>query len=114
MRWGDAFNVRGSGTNTQMIASGSSSSLAALFTTTDGTNFTATTLTPSGISSTDLGKGLVFGTNNTFYGKRSGSTSVRHMSFDLGNGTNGTATLVTNVPIDSAAVVSALSLQTRF
>ena len=104
MRWGDAFNVRGSGTNTQMIASGSSSSLAALFTTTDGTNFTATTLTPSGISSTDLGKGLAFGTNNTFYGKRSGSTSVRNMSFDLGNGTNGTATLVTNVPVESAAV----------
>src|SRR2546425_1473074 len=103
-RWGDAFNVRGSGTNTQMIASGSSSDLAALFTTTDGTNFTATTLTPSGISSTDLGKGLAFGTNNTFYGKRSGSTSVRNMSFDLGNGTNGTATLITNVPIDSAAV----------
>src|SRR6266545_1742371 len=86
-RWGDAFNVRGSGTNTQMIASGSTSSLAALFTTTDGTNFTATTLTPSGISATDLGKGLAFGTNNTFYGKRSGSTSVRNMSFDLGNGT---------------------------
>ena len=104
MRWGDAFNVRGSGTNTQMIASGSSSSLAALFTTADGTNFTATTLTPGGISSTDLGKGLAFGTNDTFYGKRSGSISVRNMSFDLGNGTNGTATLITNVPIDSAAV----------
>ena len=103
-RWGDAFNVRGSGTNTQMIASGSTSSLAALFTTTDGTNFTATTLTPSGISATDLGKGLVFGTNNTFYGKRNGSTSVRHMSFDLGDGIHGTATLITNVPIESAAV----------
>ena len=112
-RWGDAFNLRGSGTNTQMIASGSSSDLAALFTTTDGTNFTATTLTPSGISSTDLGKGLAFGTNNTFYGKRSGSTSVRNMSFDLGNGTNGTATLITNIPIDSAAVGISVDITNR-
>lgn len=113
VRWGDAFNVRGSGTNTQMIASGSTSALAALFTTTDGTNFTATTLTPGGISATDLGKGLVFGTNNTFYGKRNGSTSVRNMSFDLGNGINGTATLITNVPIESAAVGISVDITNR-
>jgi len=104
VRWGDAFNVRGAGTNTQLIASGSSASVAAVFTTTDGTNFTATTLAPSGVSTGDLGKGLAFGTNNTFYGKRNGSTSVRNMSFDLGNGVNGTASLITNVPVDSAAV----------
>ncbi len=113
MRWGDAFHVRGAGTTTQLIAAGSTSSLAAIFTTADGTNFTATTLTPVGISPTDLGRGLAFGTNNTFYGKQNGSALVRHMSFDLGNGTNGTATLITNLPVDAAAVGIGVDLADR-
>jgi len=41
VRCGDSFFARGAGTNTQLIASGSGAGYFTVFTTTDGTNFTA-------------------------------------------------------------------------
>jgi len=43
-RYGDSFDVRGAGLNTQIIVSGNAAAAVALLTTTDGTNFTAATL----------------------------------------------------------------------
>src|SRR5207244_9504998 len=47
-RYGDSMDIRGAGTNTQIIMSGSSSSEFGVFTTTDGTNFTLTQIPLSG------------------------------------------------------------------
>ena len=65
------FRVRGAGTNTQIIAgAGNSATLSTnvvLFTTTDGSNFTATTIGPVSGATADLYGGIAFGSNNTFY-----------------------------------------------
>ena len=97
-RYGDSFDLRGAGTNTQIIASGSSATHFALFTTTDGTNFTATEFpSTAGIGANDYGKALSFdGTNNAFYCKNSGSSSLRYISFDP---VAVTSTLVTTISV---------------
>ena len=85
---GNDFRVRGAGKNTQIIAgagsSSSASSLAILFTTTDGSNFTAATLGPvTGVDS-DLYSGIAFGSNNTFYACGSPGAVLEQVGFDLG------------------------------
>lgn len=102
-RWGDTFDVRGAGTNTQVLIA-SQGSLAAILSpdpaAPDPTNtFLATRLDVTGITSGDLQKGVAFGTDNTFYGKHTGSGNVRYLTFDLGTGGIGTATLITNYPV---------------
>lgn len=84
VRYGDSFDLRGSGTNTQIIVSGSSATHFALFTTTDGLTFTGVEFpSTAGIGANDYGKCLSFdGTNNAFYCKNSGSASLRYISFD--------------------------------
>jgi hypothetical protein len=89
------FRVRGAGKNTQIIAgagagstSSSPSSDAYLFTTTDGSNFTATTIGPiTGINS-DLYGGIAFGSNNTFYAEEFPGTQLRQVGY---SGTTGSA-----------------------
>ena len=56
-RYGDSMDLRGSGTNTQIIMSGSGSTTFAVFTTIDGTNFTMTEIT-HGLGTGELGKGI--------------------------------------------------------
>ena len=98
LRYGDSFDLRGAGTNTQIIASGSSATKFAIFTTTDGTNFTATEYPATvGIGANDYGKALSFdGTNNAFYCKNSGSANLRYISFDP---VNITSTLVRTINV---------------
>jgi hypothetical protein len=104
-RFGDSFDVRGAGTDTQIIISGNGAPVVALFTTADGTTFSATELAlGAGISAGDFGKGLAFGTNNTIYGKNSSSTAVRHASFDA---VSGTTTLIETITADSLGVAVA-------
>jgi len=101
-RFGDSFDVRGAGLDTQIIISGNAAPVIALFTTSDGTTFTATELAiGTGMSAGDFGKGLAFGTNNTIYGKNSTSTAIRHASFDAAAGTT---TLIETITADSLAL----------
>src|SRR5688572_3589134 len=66
-RWGDSFDVRGSGIDTQLIAGGGSGgTVGALFTTTDGVNFTAKKISNIAANS------VAFGAGNTVWVKRSG------------------------------------------
>jgi hypothetical protein len=98
-RYGDAMDVRGAGTNTQIVVSGSGSSVFSIFTTEDGTNFTATEIS-HGLGAGELGKALSFdGTNNVIYGKKEGSPNLHKVAFDL---TAAKATLLTNVVVPSS------------
>ena len=97
LRYGDAMDVRGAGTNTQVIVSGTSANALAVFTTTDGTNFTATEITP-GLGNGELGYALTFdGTNSAVYGKNGISSSTLHYArFNLDNKT---LSLITNLTV---------------
>jgi hypothetical protein len=97
VRYGDAMDIRGAGTNTQIIVSSTSANALAVFTTTDGTNFTATEITP-GLGNGELGYALTFdGTNNAVYGKSGIASSTLHYArFNLGNKT---LSLVTNLTV---------------
>lgn len=88
-RWGDSFDVRGAGTNTQWIAgAGGTATVGAVFTTTDGTNFTPTKITNIAANS------VAFGEGDTVWTKRS-AQGLRLIGFDLATGTG---TILANVP----------------
>ena len=111
-RYGETMDLRGSGTNTEIIMTGSGGNRIAYFTTKDGINFNAETnesgvLTnymkeipyPAGVTAGDLGKGLAFdGTNNAFYGKNFGVTATRYLTF---NPVALTATNIANITVDN-------------
>ncbi len=91
LRYGDAIDVRGGGTNTQIIAStggGAATNLVAVFRPTDETlaAFTATPVLIGGVGLTDFAKGIGFGPTNTFFGKNTGNGNLRHCRFDLATG----------------------------
>jgi hypothetical protein len=96
-RWGDSFDVRGVGTNTQIIVGGPSAAKAIIFTTVDGTNFTANPVGPTHNS----GRGLAFG-DDSFFVKYTGVNATNH-GFNLGAGT---APAITNIPDLDASMIS--------
>ncbi|PWU16295.1 MAG: hypothetical protein C5B50_13860 [Verrucomicrobia bacterium] len=80
-RCGDDFRVRGSGSGTQIIASGNSAvTTIPVFTTLDGTNFTGTALNISGILANSLRLGLAWGCGKTFYGETT-ATPMSYVGF---------------------------------
>jgi hypothetical protein len=98
-RYGDTMDVRGSGTATEIIVSGSGSAVFGVFTTADGLNFTSTQYTiPTGAAAGDVGKGIAFGVGNTIYGKKDANTLAKHLSYDGA----GTASFITNITVDTA------------
>ncbi len=88
-RIGDSFAVRGAGTNTQLIASGTGSAYFTIFTTTDGTNFTANQIAlPAGIAAGQAARGLCFdGTNNACFASRETGPAFHYLTFNLGTST---------------------------
>lgn len=87
-RWGDTFDVRGTGNNIQILAGTRNSNVVAIFTTADGGDtFTPTMITVPGAVGASFGLGLAFGAGNTFWGKADGSGPLRQVAFDLGTGT---------------------------
>ena len=90
-RCGDSFRVRGSGAGTRIIASGNSTvSTISTFATTDGTNFTGTAISVSGLGTLPTGGffrlGLAFGCGDTFYGQATGSPT-KYCGFDTPSAT---------------------------
>jgi hypothetical protein len=100
-RIGDSFCVRGAGTNTQIIASGTGSAQFTVFTTTDGTNFAANQITvPATPGSGSLSRTVAFdSTNNAFWGGKPNDTKLYFVTFDLGALT---ATTVSNITFSPA------------
>jgi hypothetical protein len=84
-RFGDNFDVRGSGAGTQIIVASRNGTVAGLLTTTDGINFTHTKLStdaPAGA----MGLSVAFGDGNTFFGDTTGNPT-RLIGYDLAAGT---------------------------
>ncbi|MSU58534.1 MAG: hypothetical protein EXS35_10210 [Pedosphaera sp.] len=88
-RWGDTLDVRGAGTNTQIIIGTRTNRLVAVLKTADGTNFTSQLVTVADAPTGAFGLGLAFGPGNTFWGKAT-SQNLRQVSFDLVAGTGTT------------------------
>jgi hypothetical protein len=86
LRWGDSMAVRGGGTNTQIMVSGSANTKAVLFQTSDGTNFTPTVITLTGAGAWQ--KGLSFGSGNSMYAKLSADSTVKLYSFNTNTATS--------------------------
>ena len=85
-RYGISFDIRGAGTNTQIIIgsqsqSGSTGTNVVIFTTADGTNFAANVLS-TGVASPNFNDGIAFGLGNTFWAKRVGAPLLL-MTFNL-------------------------------
>ncbi len=81
-RFGDSLAVRGSGSSTEIIlGQGIGGSQLFRLGTADGSTFTGSTFTVSGIATGDLRLGLDFGEGNTVYAKQGGA--LRYISYDL-------------------------------
>ena len=88
-RWGDTMDLRGGGTNTQIIVASRSGNVVAVFTTADGVNFSPTLITVADAPTGAFGLGLAFGAGNTFWGKAT-SQNLRQVQFNLQTGTGTT------------------------
>ena len=84
-RYGASIDVRGAGANTQIIIgsqpNNTSGTNVVIFTTADGTNFSANVLATDATAA-NFQEGIAFGSGNTFWAKRIGAP-LRYMSFDL-------------------------------
>jgi hypothetical protein len=72
-RWGDTMDVRGAGTNTQVIIGSRSGTNAAILTTADGTTFVAKSINVASAPAGSFGLGIAFGSGSTFWGKATSS-----------------------------------------
>lgn len=81
-RWGDNFDVRGAGLNTQLIAAQRNGNGVAVFTTPDGYTFYPTFMTVEGASAGNFGLSIAFGPGSTFFGKSTGQI-LRQVEFNL-------------------------------
>ncbi|MEP6664305.1 MAG: hypothetical protein ABJC04_11645, partial [Verrucomicrobiota bacterium] len=109
LRWGDTFDVRGSGTNTQILAASRAGTNVAVFTTSDGVNFVADSISVSGVNGGAFGLGLAFGASNTFWGKANGVVPLRQISFDLATGIG--TVLRSHGPPEVATTLGPLGIQ---
>lgn len=104
-RVGESFDVRGSGLDTEILASVNATNVVAIFKTVDGVNFTSTALTVSGLGAiADLTKGISFGPTNTFYGRNNSGGGVRFCRYDLGAGTATNFASFTGLPAAVSAI----------
>jgi len=101
VRIGDSFSVHGAGINTQIIASGTSSGFFTVFTTADGTNFTAKQIAiPTIPGSGSFNRTVAFdGTNNAFWGGKPNDTKLYYVTYDL---QTLTATTLSNITFSPA------------
>lgn len=97
IRFGDNFAARGSGLDTQLAALSRNGKYLTIFTTTNGTNFAAHTLTTD--ASGRAGLGVTFGEGNTVWAKLNGNALIQ-LSFDLAAGT---ATTIRTIPTSVVA-----------
>ena len=109
-RWGDNLDLRGGGTNTEILVASGDLTLAAILKPTDETmtQFAGVGITVSSLAAGDMQKGVAFGTNNTFYARKTGLATLRHIQYDLGSGLG---TIIANYSI--AAGVAGVSFDTN-
>ncbi len=115
-RYGDTITIRGAGTNTQIMAASRGTNVVVIYPTDDTMlNWQSCALHATNVPAGDMGYGIAFGTNNTFYatqGALSGGPLYR-LGFDLGDGINGSITVLqTWVRTNFPGTVSALATST--
>ncbi len=107
-RWGDSFAVRGAGTNTQILlgtyapaysafGAGPGTNVAIL-TTTDGIDFTPTTIAVTNAPGGFSYLGVAWGAGNTFWAKSPGY-DLRQIQYDLTSGTGWVIQDISTTPI---------------
>lgn len=87
-RFGDTFDVRGAGANTQVLLAARGGGDAAVLVTPDGVNYAGYGITTdagfnASDGSSDIGLGVAFGAGNSFWGSALGRT-LRHIDVDIG------------------------------
>jgi hypothetical protein len=89
--------VRGSGTGTQVLLTSRFGTNAAILTTVDGVNFTATTL-PCDVTANAIGTGATFGLGDTFWATSNdgASNALWQFSFSISGGSTTTLQAYTN------------------
>jgi hypothetical protein len=99
-RYGESFDIRGGGVDTEIIASANGAPIVAIFKPTDEslTAFNSYRIDVTGIGNADLTKGIGFGSGASFYGKNNGVSAARYCSYDI---TLGTAALVSSYTLVS-------------
>ena len=102
-RWGDTMDVRGSGTNTQVILGSRLGNLVSILRTTNGYDFTAQPIAVSGVPNGMFGLGIAFGRTNTFWGKTT-NNSLYHVTYDLTAGTGAVVRAIGNATIPNMLV----------
>lgn len=102
-RWGDVLNVRGSGTNTEVILDSNDGLYGAVLHPTDSTmtNFTNVWFNTA-TSGGSIGRGIQFGSTNTVYQKRKGA-SLFTSSYDV---TNQNSAIVQTIDFSSTTLGS--------
>jgi hypothetical protein len=80
-RWGDTLAVRGAGTSTEILCGSSGGTVVVLFTTTDGSTFTANVINITNAPAGFAGQGIAFGDGNTFWAKSPGY-NLRQAAYD--------------------------------
>jgi hypothetical protein len=102
-RWGDTMSVRGSGTGTEILISSYSGTNVVLFTTTDGSTFTANLISVTNVPAGFSGLGIAFGAGDTFWTKSAGYL-LRQVAFDRATWTAGAVQVYSNLPSAFAGV----------
>ena len=96
-RFGDSLAVRGSGSNTELLAGTRAGKVVARFSTSDGYSFQHQKLEAPDLQGISAMVTIAFGTGNTFWAKVENSATtnqpLQHFSYDTGAGT---ATLIQN------------------
>ncbi|HEV2395090.1 MAG TPA: hypothetical protein VG146_22290 [Verrucomicrobiae bacterium] len=111
-RWGDTMAVRGAGASTEILLGsysgfgGGPATNVALLTTSDGQNFSATTLAISNVPAGFSSLGIAFGAGNTFWAKSPGY-DLRQIAFDQ---VAGTGTVVADYPAATSGISSFSSM----
>ena len=96
-RWGDTMDVRGSGTNTEILIGSYSGTNAVLFTTTDGSAFTANLIAVTNVPAGFGGQGIAFGDGDSFYTKSPGYL-LRKVAFNRSTWTAGASLVYLTMP----------------
>ncbi len=107
-RWGDTFDVRGSGTNTQILIGPRQGTNVVLFTTANGTNFTPKTINLTDVPDGYMGLNLTFGNGNTIWGTTH-TNPLRVVSFDPVAGTASTLRVFSDTEVPTAVCPLAFS-----
>jgi hypothetical protein len=98
-RWGDTFSVSGGGVNTRILVSGSGATNAALFTTANGTSFSADLLNPAvPVAAGEFSRGLYLLGGNVFYVKNRGTNTAKIYNYDVASNSASVSNIIT--PLD--------------